>query len=92
MTTPDDRNTITEYAGYRVLPTTYGNQPYFINGKYIYEGYRIEKIGEAGNPMPGAASMFSRNAALQAIDLLIVSEGDATKFWHLYRAINNHRD
>lgn len=39
------------------------------------------------NVMPGATYFATEEAALQAIDVFKVVDGDGPKFWHLLRAV-----
>ena len=70
--------TVTEYAGF------------YVHRKQIGQGYVVtdnREFGRGTNVMPGAVYFDSEGAALQAIDVYRVVDGDGAKFWHLLRAI-----
>lgn len=79
------RGDCVQYAGFKVQPKL--DMPRFASSTH---GWVVTQPGK-GNVMPGATWAKSINEALQLIDVYIVVDGDANKFWHMLKAIQRSK-
>ena len=71
---------MSEYRGYQIEPKRdFGTYGFLIKGEWVKTGFVVVKDG--CNAMPAAAWFQTKPEAKEAIDALIVSEGDAELFW-----------
>lgn len=86
MSILDETRTTTEYAGLYV--SAHLARPNIYKDEEVLQ-YTVGDRREGGvNIMPGATWFRTREEALQAIDVYKTVDGDAQKFWHLWRAIH----